>query len=344
MKKLPMEKRTPSPCSSSLKTSLRKARTLVLCSETIRETVSSSDLMASLKALLVSACAVSIAAVALRAAVPSISGPLGPRLPPALGSRLSWFRPPYLFIVVNGIIAAIAATSRCFHRAQPERIAFTGTEEMEVMEATPAAAAEEVFDESKDFEEKRMVAVVAAGNGGGSGGGDGYNGDCEGERKVAFGRSASARRRRVDSSEKALVPSRLVRRKAAAGDHLQGGKALRSSNENMEKVWKAITEAQAVARAGTALSVTRRVKANDTDHQISLSEPPSPPPSMQKSATFKDRTNQQLPLLPVKLRKELSPDDLNRRVEAFINKFKEEMRLQRQESMNQFKEMISRGP
>ncbi|KAI6703836.1 hypothetical protein NL676_012972 [Syzygium grande] len=338
-----VNRKTPSRCSSSLKTSLRKARTLGLRCETIRETVSSSALMASLKALLVSACAVSIAAIALRAAVPSISEPLGPRLPPAVGSLISWFRPPYLFIVVNGIIAAIAATSRCFRRAQPERITFAVAEEMEVTEATAAAAAEEAFDESKDFEEKRVVVVVAEGNGGGSSGGDGYNGDCEGDRKVAFGRSASARRRRVDLSEKALVPPRLVRRKAAAGDHLQGGKALSGSNENMEKVWKAITEAKEVARAGAAMSVTRRVKASDTNHQINLSEPPSPLPSMQKSATFKDRTNRQLPLSPIKLRKEPSPDDLNRRVEAFINKFKEDMRLQRQESMNQFKEMISRG-
>ncbi|KAI6703837.1 hypothetical protein NL676_012973 [Syzygium grande] len=302
--------------------------------------------MASLKALLVSACAVSIAAVALKAAVPSISGPLGPRLTPAPGWFLSWFRPPYPFVVVNFIIAAIAATSGCFHRARPERVAIAVVEEMEVMDATAAAAAAaEAFDESKDFEEKRVVAVAAAaaGNGGWSGGGDGYNGDCEGERKVAFWRSASARRRRVDSSEKAQVPPRLARRKAAGGDPLQGGKDLRRSKENMEHVLKAITEAE--ARAGAAISATRRVKANDADHQISMQELTPPPslPSMHKSATFKSRTNRQPPHSPIKLRRELSPDDLNRRVETFIDKFKKEMRLQRQESVNQYKEKISRG-
>ncbi|XP_056175539.1 uncharacterized protein LOC130140376 [Syzygium oleosum] len=294
--------------------------------------VSLSALMASLKALLVSACAVSIAIVALGAAVPSISGPLGPRLPPVLGWFLSWFRHPYLFLVVNVIIAA---TSGYFGRAQPETITIAVVEEMEAMEAMPPAAAE-AFNESKDFEEKRVVVVAAPGNGRGSGSEDGYNGDCEGGRKVAFGRSASARRRRVDSSGTALVPPRLVRRKAAGGDHLQGGKALRRSNENMETVWKAIMEEKegaavaAGAGVGVAMSMTRHMKPDDTDHQISLPESLlPPPPSMQKSATFRDRTNRQPPLSPIKLRKELSPDDLNCRVEAFINKFKEDMRLQR---------------
>ncbi|KAI3409281.1 DUF4408 domain-containing protein [Psidium guajava] len=298
----------------------------------------SSTLMASLKALLVSAGAVSIA-VALRASVPSISDPLAPRLPPALDPLLSWFRPPYLFVVVNGIIITIAATSRCFQQAQPgavapERVAVA--EEIEVAEATPVAEAApvaEAFNEFRNFEEKRVVVV---GNGAGSGRGDGYDGDGEGERRLPSGRSASTPRRRVDPSEEALVSRRLVRRKAADGDHLQGGKALRRSvkrsNESMsmEDVWKAIVEAG-------AMSATRHVKDDETDHhQISLLASPSPQPSMRKSATFKDRNSRLM-------RKELSPDELNRRVEAFINKFNEEMRMQREESMSPFKEMVSRG-
>ncbi|XP_050215207.2 uncharacterized protein LOC126666245 [Mercurialis annua] len=152
-------------------------------------------------------------------------------------------------------------------------------------------------------------------------------------------------------AEKPLVSSRFGHRKPVKGSP-EGGRALRVAKpkrqETLENTWKTITE-------GRAMPLTRHLKKSDTfdyGRPVNGSDLNSHAPK--KSETFKDRTNYQA--TPVnngysssggdgKLKKEpsLGQDELNRRVEAFINKFNEEMRMQRQESLNQYKEMISRG-
>lgn len=117
--------------------------------------------------------------------------------------------------------------------------------------------------------------------------------------------------------------------------------------ETLETTWKAITD-------GRHVPLTRHLKKSDTweNHGRQFNTDPQ---TVLKSETFRDRTNYNpQPPNPAnlrdslgsgKLRKEasLSKDELNRRVEAFIKKFNDEMRLQRQESLNQYVEMINRG-
>lgn len=151
-------------------------------------------------------------------------------------------------------------------------------------------------------------------------------------------------------SERPPASSRFAHhRRPAKATPAEGGRALRrvakpKRHETLENTWKAITE-------GRAMPLKRHLKKSDTwenhSRQINLLDPdPSDDPTVKKSETFKDRTNYNPPrvVTPLRLKKEpsLSQDELNRRVEAFINKFNEEMRLQRQQSIEQFMGKMNR--
>ncbi|KAI3928448.1 hypothetical protein MKW98_024049 [Papaver atlanticum] len=168
-------------------------------------------------------------------------------------------------------------------------------------------------------------------------------------------------------SDKPPMSSRFGHRKSTKSNN-EGGKGLRSvanrkRNDTLESTWKTITE-------GRSIPLARHLKKSDTweTHNTtsshvsssSLSSSSAAPLSsdhqlnkMKKSETFtKDGVGGANTTTTTlcrgnsgKLRKEPSPsqDDLNRRVEAFIKKFNEEMRLQRQESLNQYNEMVKQG-
>lgn len=90
--------------------------------------------------------------------------------------------------------------------------------------------------------------------------------------------------------------------------------------ETLESTWKKITE-------GRHVPLTRHLNKLDTwQHHNQNRRSESPVQNIKKA-----------------LEPSPSQDELNRRVEAFIKKFNEEMRLQREQSLQQYTEMINRG-
>lgn len=95
------------------------------------------------------------------------------------------------------------------------------------------------------------------------------------------------------------------------------------------------------------MPLARHLKKSDTWDTNVRSEGQDPIPIVKKSETMNDQVTSASPISSrgsgKLLRKEssLSQDELNRRVEAFIKKFNEDMRLQRQESLQNYMEMVS---
>ncbi|CAA0835989.1 Protein of unknown function (DUF761 [Striga hermonthica] len=307
----------------------------------------------SMKILLISAGVVSLA-VGLRFAVPAAADGI-----PALWSAaVSWLRPPYLYLIINGIIITIAASSRFqkSHSEQPpaaQHLISVKTPPTVSFEPFPAqvdvvavveepaeaatAVAEVVVSDIEDaVVELRPVTV------------DGSEVGIDSPEEIAIEADQDkdvfvdytieyrntppspspspppeemvSREIQLESlfpaREKPLVTSRFAHRKPNRSNPEAGARALRvtktKKHETLESTWKMITE-------GRHVPLTRHLKKPE-DHGGDVPA-------------------------PARIGKEPSPgqEELNRRVEAFINKFNEEMRMQRQESMNQFMEMINRG-
>ncbi|XP_030971853.1 uncharacterized protein LOC115991979 [Quercus lobata] len=311
------------------------------------------SMMFSVKAILISTGVVFMG-LGLKAWVPMVMEFSASRLPVTLASLLYWLKPPYVYVIINGIIITIAASSRFHHRhhsgssAAASTASSTDRHHLYPMPSSADIPPEEfgVLEDSTVVPEVKNIAAVV------------MNGEEEEDEFVAPSAMWTPEKEVVVSSEylfpaeKPLVSERFGHRKPAKASP-EGARALRVAkpkrHETLENTWKAITE-------GRAMPLSRHMKKSDTwenhgrdIHVDSLGD------LVKKSETFKDRTNQAAPEAlalsvgpgpgkPPLLRKEpsLSQDELNRQVEAFIKKFNEEMRLQRQESLNQYMEMINR--
>ncbi|XP_045811157.1 uncharacterized protein LOC123905553 isoform X2 [Trifolium pratense] len=224
------------------------------------------------------------------------------------------FTPPYLIFTVNAIIISILASSR-FHQSYnhpivdptPPPIVIVNTVHVDV--PTPSPKQEEEEEEPEEETKQIDLGILKL--------------------------------KRMDSPEnlplidKPLLSTRFTHRKPLKFSP-EGGKSLKVAakqkrHETLENTWKMITE-------GRSMPLTRHMKKCDTWQNRYDAGPHEPQDSAVTVSDFNFNKTW-------KLRKEpsLSQDELNKRVEAFIRKFNQQMRLQREESLNHYMQMINHG-
>ncbi|KAJ0434754.1 hypothetical protein HanOQP8_Chr17g0670271 [Helianthus annuus] len=313
---------------------------------------SSNSRTISLKVLLIFA---GVASIALTT-VPLIFNFAVNDLPAILSVIDSWMKPPYLYAIVNGIIITIIASTHFQpnHRHEhddynqsnyappPSELTNAATHlSFGVMEPPPVGYDDiikprvTVAYESKCTDlEVETVAV---------------------EIEDEFIKTKSVWQPSVQVppevnlpvEHKRLVTSRFAHNRKPAKNVQEGARALRvlkhKKHETLDSTWKMITD-------GHRMPTTKQFRKSDTfvklHHNHQSDESTTHTKMVRKSETFKEhiayKHHQQS---GEKLKKYLSPshEELNRRIEAFIKKFNEDMRLQRQESLKQYMEMINGG-
>ncbi|KAL8192510.1 hypothetical protein R6Q57_027695 [Mikania cordata] len=356
----------------------------------------------SLRILLISSGVLS-AATAMKFCFPWMLNFAAYDIPVIWSVILSWLRPPYLYVVINGIIITIVASSRFQqqynHYLQDNRSpsllnehdlqsesppmliqpSFDALEhppviyeienrvtekslvvyEPEVMETEESPVVYEIEPPVIDFETVPVDDLDVSAD--------------EAADKFVVSRSTwiqppTSENLAFPVREMPLVSSRFAHQRRMAKINPEGVRSLRVAkprrHETLESTWKTITDGRHIPlnrhhrKSGTFENHSHHRPAPPSDVYSDEQGPTSAVPDyteMNKSETFSDCIDHQnhrilslknpLPASGGKLRKEgsLSHDELNRRVEAFIKKFNDEMRLQRQESLQRYMDMINRG-
>ncbi|CAA6658418.1 unnamed protein product [Spirodela intermedia] len=298
------------------------------------------------------------AAVMVRLSVPAISAFLFFEVPRIYKALVIWLTPPYLYFVINGIIISIAASSRFQKVAlEEEGLEAVAIPEVRPDPPPPPAAAVVEFQigdgaEELDGSGRRMKDDDA---GGGVVVRDGDDEDFVISRsswtpKSRYSREvAPAAELESPAAEKPLVSERFGSRRSvkASPEGRPLGVARPKKSETLENTWKTITD-------GRPMPLTRHLRKSDTWGTDGKGREATASPPVRKSETFSEQrvTTPSPSASPGRsgggsgrlIRREPSPgqDELNRRVEAFIKKFNEEMRLQRQDSFKHYMDMISR--
>ncbi|XP_047318380.1 uncharacterized protein LOC124921732 [Impatiens glandulifera] len=319
-------------------------------------------------------------AVILNLSFPVVTQFVVSDLPFIWNSIISWFKPPYLYLVINCIILILIASSK-FQQQNlssnsnatdnlpllllqppteispdvadnlPLLLLQSSTDDVKIVEIDASVEVTDTVIRSFPSDSTSSVVgietgmemtVMATGD-------EGAAAQMEMTAMAADSveESTVLSLQRWNSSEKSVwdeKPPRSNRfsHRKPIKSNMDGGRSssLKVSkpkrHETLESTWKAITE-------GRAMPYTRHIRKSSDKWQ---DEDDNDGRRQKLVANLDEETTNYSPPAARrtrKLKRESSPgqDELNRRVEAFIKKFNEEMRLQRQRSLQQYQNMMN---